>query len=137
MEITEADNQTCSTKKDVLKSFAKFTGKHLCQAPGLQLYKKETLHRCFLVIFLQFLRTPFLQNTFGQLLLNLTAEPTNMLLQNNDAGTTLIAFKLSTLTAGSQHTSYLYLNINEKYFKNILTYYQSDIRIETRLQICN
>ena len=33
------------------------------------LLKKRLLHRCFLVNFAKFLRTPFLQNTSGRLLL--------------------------------------------------------------------
>ena len=34
----------CSIKKDVLKIFTKFTGKHLCQSPFI---KKETLAQMF------------------------------------------------------------------------------------------
>ena len=67
-----------SCKKGVLKSFAKFTGKHLYQSlffnkvVGLRfatLLKKRFWHRCFLVNFAKFLRTPFLYNTSGWLLL--------------------------------------------------------------------
>ena len=38
--LTEAVNQEVFYKKGVLKSFAKFSGKHLCQSffAGLQLY---------------------------------------------------------------------------------------------------
>ena len=63
----------------VLRNFAKFVGKHLCQSlffnkvAGLRattLLKKRLWHRCFPVNFTKFLRTPFLQNTSGQLLLN-------------------------------------------------------------------
>ena len=65
-------------KKGVLKTFAKLTGKHLCQSLffnkviGLMsatLLKKRLWYRCFLVNFVKFLRTPFLQNTSGRLLL--------------------------------------------------------------------
>ena len=65
-------------EKGVLRNFEKFTGKHLCQslffskAAGLRpatLLKKRFCHRCFLVNFLKFLRTPFSQNTSGRLLL--------------------------------------------------------------------
>ena len=42
-------------KKDVLRNFTKFTGKHLC----------HRWHRCFPVNFVKFLRTPFLLNTSG------------------------------------------------------------------------
>ena len=53
-------------KKDVLRNFAKFTGKHLWQGiflnkvAGLRfatLLKKRLLHRCFPVNFAKFLRT--------------------------------------------------------------------------------
>ena len=55
-------------RKDVLKNFAKFTGKYLCQSlffnkvAGLRpatLLKKRLWHRCFLVNFAKFLKTPF------------------------------------------------------------------------------
>ena len=49
-------------KKGVLRNFAKFTGKHLCQRLFLNLW-----HRCFPVNFAKFLRTPLLQNTSGLL----------------------------------------------------------------------
>ena len=61
-------------KVSVLKSFANFTGKHLCwglflknlQAEGLQLFIEKSLqHKCFPLKFVKFLRTPFLQNTSG------------------------------------------------------------------------
>ena len=63
-------------KKGVLKHFAKFLGKHLCQSLFLNkvacfraatLLKKRLWRRCFYVNFVKFLRTPFLQNTSGQL----------------------------------------------------------------------
>ena len=66
-------------KKGVLRNFAKFTGKHLCQSlyfnkvAGLRpatLLKKKLWHRCFPVNFAK-LRTPFLQNTSGRLLLEM------------------------------------------------------------------
>ena len=65
-------------KKVFLEISKKFTGKHLCQslffnkAAGLRpatLLKKRLWHRCFLVNFSKFLRTPFSQNTSGRLLL--------------------------------------------------------------------
>ena len=64
-------------KKNVLRNFERFTGKHLCQShffnkvAGLRaatLLKKRFWHRCFPVTFAKFLRTPFLQNTSGRLL---------------------------------------------------------------------
>ena len=65
----------CSIKKGVLKNFAKLTGKHLCQSLFFNkvlivfLLKKRLSHRCFPVNFVKFLKTPFLQNTTGRLLL--------------------------------------------------------------------
>ena len=56
-------------KKGVLRNFAKFTGKHLCQSLSFYkvaalmpatLLKKRFWHRCFLVHFAKFLRTLFL-----------------------------------------------------------------------------
>ena len=58
-------------KKGVLRNFAKFTGKHLCQSLFFNkvaclrpatLLKMRLWHRCFLVNFAKFLRTSFLQN---------------------------------------------------------------------------
>ena len=75
-----SSHQRCSMKKGVLRNFTKFTGKHLCQSlffnkvAGLRpatLLKKRLWHRCFPVNFVKFLRTPFLQNTSGRLLLGL------------------------------------------------------------------
>ena len=56
----------CTVKKGVLRNFAKFTGKHLCQSLFLNkvagltpatLLKKRLWHRCFPVNFAKFLRT--------------------------------------------------------------------------------
>ena len=64
-----SSHRRCSIKKGVLRNFAKFTGKHLCQRLFFKktatLLKKSLWHRCFLVNFEKFLRTPFLQNTSG------------------------------------------------------------------------
>ena len=66
-------HRRCSIRKDVHRNFAKFTGKNtyvrvsLCQACNF--IKKRLWHRCFTVNFAKCLRTPFLQNTSGQLLL--------------------------------------------------------------------
>ena len=73
-----SSHRRCSLRKGVLRNFAKFTGKHLCQSllfskvAGLRpatLLKKRLWHRCFPVNFVKFLRTSFLQNTSGWLLL--------------------------------------------------------------------
>ena len=67
-------------KKGVLRNFVKFTVKHLCQSLFLNkiagfrsatLLKKRLWHRCFSVHFTKFLRSPFLQNTSGRLLLTI------------------------------------------------------------------
>ena len=67
----------CSLKKDVLRNFAKFSGKCLYQrlllnkVAGLAypatLFKKNLWHSCFPVNFVKFLRTPFSQNTSERL----------------------------------------------------------------------
>ena len=55
-------------KKSVLRNSTKFTGKHLCQSlffnkvadlSPATLLKNRFWHRCFLVNFVKFLRTPF------------------------------------------------------------------------------
>ena len=73
-----SDSQKQPPEVNVLRSFVKFTGKHLCQSlffnkvagfrPAI-LLKKKLWHRCFPVNFAKLLRTPFLQNTSGRLLL--------------------------------------------------------------------
>ena len=65
-------------KKDVLENFAKFTGRRLRQSlffnkvAGLRpatLLKKRLWRRCFSVIFVKFLRTPFFTEHLWWLLL--------------------------------------------------------------------
>ena len=62
----------CSEKKGVLRNFAKLAGKHLRQRLFFRksLLTKSLWHRCFPWNFDKFLRTPFLQNTSGRLLLH-------------------------------------------------------------------
>ena len=66
-------------RKSFLRNLAKFIGKLLRQSlfcnkvVGLRsatLLKKRLWHKCFLVNFAKFLRTTFLQNTSGRLLLS-------------------------------------------------------------------
>ena len=64
-------HQGCSMKKGVLRNFAKFTGKHLCQSLFVTLLKKKLWHRCLPVNFAKFLRTTLIQNTSRQLLLTI------------------------------------------------------------------
>ena len=72
-----SSHQRCSVRKGVLRNFAKLTGKHKCQnlffnkVAGLRpstLLKKRLWHRCFPISFAKFLRTPFIENTYGRLL---------------------------------------------------------------------
>ena len=72
-------HRRCFMKKSVLRNFTKFTGKHLCQSLFFNkvadlrpatVFKKRLWHKCFPVNFVKFLRTPFLQNTSGRLLLS-------------------------------------------------------------------
>ena len=66
-------------KKGVLRNFAKFTGKHMCQSlflnkiAGLRpatLLRNRLWHRCFPVNFAKFLRTSFIIEHLWCLLLN-------------------------------------------------------------------
>ena len=66
--ISSSSHQRCSMKKGVLKNFAKFTGKHLCQSLFLNkvaelrpatLLKKRPWHRCFPVNFAKLVRINF------------------------------------------------------------------------------
>ena len=88
--MSRSSHQRCSMWKGVLRNFAKFTRKHQCQSlflkkvAGLRpatLFKKRLRHKCFSVNFLKFLRTPFLQNTSGRLVLMRLV--LNFLMQNN------------------------------------------------------
>ena len=77
-------HQRCFVRKGVFRNFAKFTGKGLCQVlffnkvagpKPATLLKKGIWHRCCLVNFAKFLRTPFSQNTSGRLLFDNAAIP--------------------------------------------------------------
>ena len=78
-------------KKGVLRNFAKFTGKHLCQSlffnkvAGLRpaiLLKERLWHRCFPVNFAKFLRAPFLTERVRWLLLYMYITSNNKLSDN-------------------------------------------------------
>ena len=80
--INKSSHQRYSMKKGVLRNFTKFIGKHLCQSlifnkvGGLRptaLLKKRLRHRYFPADFVEFPRTPILQNTSGRLPLNFQA----------------------------------------------------------------
>ena len=62
-------------KKGSLRNFTKFTGKQVYQGPFFNpSFKKRLWHRCFLVNFVKFLRTSFLQNTSGGCFCNCSYE---------------------------------------------------------------
>ena len=53
-----SSHQMCFVYKEVLRNFAKFTGKHMCLLRPATLLKKRLRHRCFPVNFPRFLRRP-------------------------------------------------------------------------------
>ena len=74
----ERSHRRCSARKGLLRKFSKFTGKHLSQSfffnkvaslRPATLLKKRLWKRCFTANFAKFVRTPFLTNTSGRLLL--------------------------------------------------------------------
>ena len=73
--IFRSHHQRCYIKIGFLKNFAKFTGKHctrvsfLIKSQACNFIKKRLWHMCFPVNFEKFLRTRFLQNTSGRMLL--------------------------------------------------------------------
>ena len=75
MVRNRSSHRRCSVGQSVLRNFSKFTGKHLRQGlvfnfiNRVTLLKKRLWDRCFPVNFATFSRTPFWQNTSGQLLL--------------------------------------------------------------------
>ena len=76
--ITQKQPPDVFCKNGILRNFAKWTGKRLCQrlffnkiagARSATLLKKSLWQRCCPVNFAKFLRTPFLQNTSGRVFL--------------------------------------------------------------------
>ena len=63
--LERSSHRRCSVREDVLRNFAKFTGKHLCQGlflsgpDGCNFIKKRLWHRSFSENFPKFLRTLF------------------------------------------------------------------------------
>ena len=76
MSCTEAVAPAVLCKKGVLRSFTKFTGKHLW---ACNFIKKETLAQVFPCEFTKFLSTPFLQNSCRRLFLRDTTTNTSSL----------------------------------------------------------
>ena len=61
---TRSSHRRCSVKKDVLRNFAKFTGKHLCQSLFFnkvagKAIKKETLPQVFSCEFCEISKNTF------------------------------------------------------------------------------
>ena len=84
--LAEAATRGAVCKKGILRNFAKFTGKHLCQSPlfnkvaGLRdapLFKKRPWHKCFPVNLVKFLRTPFFTEHLGSTVSVLGSPRTN------------------------------------------------------------
>ena len=77
MIIYRSSHQRCSLRKDFLRHCARVTGKYLCQSLYFNkvgpatLLKQKLRRRCFPMNYAKVLRTPFLQNTSGPLLLNI------------------------------------------------------------------
>ena len=71
--LDRTSHRRCSVTEDVLRNFAKFTGKHLCQGlfvsgpKACNFIKKRLWHRYVRANFAKFLRTSFSQNTSGRL----------------------------------------------------------------------
>ena len=79
-KISKSSHQTCFVNK-VFLEISQNSQENTCardsfliklQAAPATLLKKSLWHRCFRVNFAKFLRTPFLQNTSGRLLLKQT-----------------------------------------------------------------
>ena len=88
-------------KKGVLRNFAKFTGKHLCQS---LFFNKVAGLRCFPVNFVKFLKTPLLQITSGRLFLlfyklkhNIWHVEHKKIYYNGDANLSLLKFDYEIL----------------------------------------
>ena len=91
------------SKKGVLRNFAKFTGKHLCQSlffnkvanlRSAALLKKRLWHRCFPVNFEKFPRTAFIIEHLRWLLLSLVDSKYQYIQRN---GNNLIQLPVQTL----------------------------------------
>ena len=80
--LYRSSHRRCSVKKGVLRNFSKclrlrpatLLNKSLWLRPAT-LLKRSLWHRCFPVNFAKLLRTPFLQNTSGRLLLKYSILP--------------------------------------------------------------
>ena len=74
--LSRSTHQRCSIKTGVLRNFTKSQENtcarvSFCSLRPATLLKKRLWHRCVPVNFAKFLRAPFLQNTFGRLLVSI------------------------------------------------------------------
>ena len=130
LSMCRNSHRRCSIRKDVLRNFAKSTGKHLCQRPT-----KKGWHSCFPVNFAKFLRTSFFQNTSGRLLLEVvyflkiqcfTAEPTQI-----SWSAKLLLVKIKTAPSSCYYACY---HLPKKVHKES---YILDIEIKKLCKMCN
>ena len=66
-ETERSSHHRCSVTKSVLRNFAKFTEKHMCQGLYFNKFAGWIWYRCFPVNFTKFPRITFLKNTSGRL----------------------------------------------------------------------
>ena len=118
-------------EKGVLGNFAKFTRRHLCQSlffnkfaggrPPANLLKKRLWHRCLLVNFAKFPRTPFSQNTSGRLILSGVSEPavcrssTKQVFLNNSQNSqenTYVSVTFLRRPCFTEHLQWLFLKVS-------------------------
>ena len=70
LHCVRSSHRRCSVRKGLFRNSAKLTRKRLCQSLGLAtLLKGRLCYRCFPGSFAKFLRTPFLENISGRMLL--------------------------------------------------------------------
>ena len=122
---TRSNHQRCSVRKSVLRNFAKFTGKHLCQVlfynkGPATLLKKRLWHRCFPMIFVKFLRTPFhrtpLNDCFSTIQHFLAENPSKVLNgQQQHKGVTFHWSKISSLlvTVSKLFTTIIFYHVGQ------------------------
>ena len=69
--LDRSSHRRCSLRKDILRNFAKFTGKHLChglfmsEPKACTFIKKRLWQSCFPGNFAKFLKTPFYRTPPG------------------------------------------------------------------------
>ena len=108
-------------KKDVLKNFLKFTGKHLCQSLFFNevadlrpatLLKKRLWHSFFTLNFVKFLRTPFYKEYIQWLLLKIVCGFTD--LQNSTFNSQHVGAELGTCSKVAISICYIAMSVSLK-----------------------